>query len=65
MLALIEMEAGSDDRRQRLLIDAFNAGFRRQEEQRLRCGAEARAAESELAEQGRRLAEQLRDRYLN
>jgi uncharacterized protein (TIGR02301 family) len=65
MLALIDLEAQDDDRRQRRMIDAFNAGFRRQEQQRLRCGAESRRVESELAAEGRRLAEQLRDRYLN
>lgn len=65
MLALIDMEARNDDNRQRTLIDAFNAGFRQQEDERLGCGADARAAESALAEQGRRLAEELRDRYLN
>ncbi len=64
MLALIEIEARDDDRRQRRLIDAFNAGFRAQEQQRGRCNAEARRAESELAAEGRRLAEDLRDRYL-
>jgi uncharacterized protein (TIGR02301 family) len=65
MLALIELEAQGDDRRQRRLIDAFNAGFRRQEQLRLPCGAESRRVESELAAQGRLLAEQLEDRYLN
>jgi uncharacterized protein (TIGR02301 family) len=65
MLALIELEAQRDDRRQRRLIDAFNAGFRRQEQLRLQCGAESRRVESQLAAEGRRLAEQLEDRYLN
>lgn len=65
MLALIELEARGDDSRQRQMIDAFNAGFRDQEQARLSCGAEATRAESELADEGRRLAEALRDRYLN
>jgi uncharacterized protein (TIGR02301 family) len=65
MLDLIELEAQGDDRRQRRMIDAFNAGFRDQEREQLSCGAEARRAESELAVEGRRLAEALRDRYLN
>lgn len=65
MLALIELEAAGDDRRQRRLIDAFNDGFRDQERRQRRCNAEARRAEAELADQGRRLAEDLRDRYLN
>jgi uncharacterized protein (TIGR02301 family) len=65
MLAMIELEAQGDDRRQRRMIDAFNAGFRRQEQLRLACGAESRRVESELAAEGRRLAEQLQDRYLN
>lgn len=65
MLDLIDLEAQGDNGRQRRLIDAFNAGFRDQERERLSCGAEARRAESELADEGRRLAEALRDRYLN
>ncbi len=65
MLDLIDVEARNDDGRQREMIDAFNAGFRNQERQRLGCDAAARRAESELAEEGRRLAEALRDRYLN
>jgi len=65
MLALIDLEAKDDDRRQRRLIDAFNTGFRQQERIRQRCDSDARRAESELAAEGRRLAEQLRDRYLN
>jgi uncharacterized protein (TIGR02301 family) len=65
MLSLIRLEARNDDRRERRLIDAFNDGFRRQERQRLGCGADSRRAESQLADEGRRLAEALRDRYLN
>ena len=65
MLALIDIEALGDDRRQRGMIDAFNDGFRIQERQHSRCNADARRAESELATEGRRLAEALRDRYLN
>jgi uncharacterized protein (TIGR02301 family) len=65
MLALIAIEAKDDDRRERQLIDAFNAGFRAQQQQRLRCNADARQAEAQLAAEGRRLAEDLRDRYLH
>jgi uncharacterized protein (TIGR02301 family) len=65
MLDLIELEARDDNGRQRRMIDAFNSGFRDQERERLSCGADARNAEAELADEGRRLAEGLRDRYLN
>ena len=65
MLALIDLEAAGDDRRQRRLVEAFNDGFRAQERVHSRCNADARQAEAELADEGRRLAEALRDRYLN
>lgn len=65
MLTLIDIEGQGNNRREQRLIDAFNAGFRDQERIRVACGAEASRAEAELAVEGRRLAEDLRDRYLN
>jgi len=65
MLALVEIEVEGDDRRQRRLVSAFNDGYRTQENLHARCNAETRRAEAELAAEGKRLAETLRDRYLN
>lgn len=65
MLQLIEIEVQGDDRRQRRLVSAFNDGYRAQERLHTRCNAETRRAETELAAEGKRLAESLRDRYLN
>jgi uncharacterized protein (TIGR02301 family) len=65
MLSLINVEARGDDAREHVLIEAFNAGFRDSEKKRRRCDAEARQAQADLAAEGRRLAESLRDRYLH
>jgi len=65
MLALVDVEVEGDDRRQRRLVSAFNDGYRAQERLHARCNAETRRAEAELAAEGKRLAETLRDRYLN
>jgi uncharacterized protein (TIGR02301 family) len=64
MVELLEHEAPTRGGYRQRLIDNFNAGFRRQERRRIRCGAESELERTRLARQGRTLSEQLRRSYI-
>ncbi|MGJ3230954.1 MAG: TIGR02301 family protein [Oceanicaulis sp.] len=64
MLELLEHEAPTRGSYRDRLIAGFNDGFRIQQRNRTRCGAEAEMAERRLAARGRNLSEQLRREYL-
>ena len=64
MVELLEHEAPARGGHRQRLIEGFNAGFRRQEQRRVRCGAESELEETRLARRGRVLSEQLRRTYI-
>ncbi len=65
MVRLLDVEAPIEGRRRAALVQAFNDGYLAQERRYRSCDRSAREQESRLAAEGRRLAEALRDRYLN
>ncbi|MEQ8406543.1 MAG: TIGR02301 family protein [Oceanicaulis sp.] len=65
MLELLEHEAPTRGSYRDRLIAGFNDGFRIQQQNRTRCGAEAEMAERRLAQRGRSLSQELRREYLD
>lgn len=65
MMRMLDLEAPDRGRRRDRLVGAFNDGYQRQERRYAVCTPEVRAAEAELAAEGRRLADGLSRRYLD
>lgn len=63
MVRLLELEAPVDGSRRRRLVAAFNTGYENEEVRRPLC-QDGYEAEQRLAAEGRRLAEQLFNRYV-
>ena len=65
MVELLAQEAPARGAFRERLVENFNAGFRRLERRRVRCGAETELERERLARQGQALSEQLRRTYLD
>lgn len=65
MLELLQHEAPTRGAYRQRLVERFNTGFRNQERQRTRCGAEAELERQRLAATGQALSERLRRTYLD
>ena len=65
MSQLLDVEAPQNGSRRQRLIDAFNAGYYREQGRVTGCTSNTRQTEARLAGEGRRLAQRLSQRYLD